>query len=122
MAENVNNVDGPCVGLKDGKVVEFSERDAEICRLYTRGLTLQQVGDHFGLTKERVRQILREGGVYKSDRKKEARLVRDKFLGINITEGDKVALCREAERRGISMSALTAELIRKMLRELPATP
>lgn len=118
MAEMVN--EGPEVGLKDGVVIEVSERNAEICRLYTGGLTLQQVGDHYGLTKERVRQILREAGVYKTDRKKETKVVRDAFLGINITEGDKVALCQEAARRGVSMSQLTADLIRKMLSELPS--
>ncbi|HEY5851965.1 MAG TPA: sigma factor-like helix-turn-helix DNA-binding protein [Lysobacter sp.] len=39
------------------------EREAVICRLYQDGKTLQEVGDVFGLTRERVRQILRRAGV-----------------------------------------------------------
>ena len=91
------------------------ERDAEICRLYKNGLTLRALGEQFGLTHERVRQILRKAGAHEAYRKKAARRVRQAFLGVNISEGDKVALCQEAERRGISMSALTAELIKDML-------
>ena len=39
------------------------EREAVICALYREGRTLQEVGDVFGLTRERVRQILRRAGV-----------------------------------------------------------
>lgn len=39
------------------------EREAVICRLYRDGKTLQEVGDVFGLTRERVRQILKRAGV-----------------------------------------------------------
>lgn len=39
------------------------EREAVICGLYREGKTLQEVGDVFGLTRERVRQILRRAGV-----------------------------------------------------------
>ena len=39
------------------------EREAVICSLYRDGKTLQEVGDVFGLTRERVRQILRRAGV-----------------------------------------------------------
>ena len=33
-------------------------RDAEIIRLRDNGLTLQEIGDRYGLTRERVRQIV----------------------------------------------------------------
>jgi hypothetical protein len=39
------------------------EREAVICGLYREGKTLQEVGDVFGLTRERIRQILRRAGV-----------------------------------------------------------
>lgn len=39
------------------------EREAVICRLYRDGKTLQEVGEVFGLTRERVRQILKRAGV-----------------------------------------------------------
>lgn len=117
MAEDVT------VGIKDGKVIELSERDAEICRLYINGLTLQQIGDHYGKTREWTRQVLRKCGVYKTDRKDIAKTVRHKFLGINISNSAKVALCQEAIRRGLSVSALTAEWIDEKLSELvPIVP
>lgn len=37
-------------------------RDQKIAMAYLSGLTLQQVGDQFGMTRERVRQILNEHG------------------------------------------------------------
>jgi hypothetical protein len=39
------------------------EREAVICRLYRDGKTLQEVGDVFGVSRERVRQILRRAGI-----------------------------------------------------------
>lgn len=39
------------------------ERETVICALYQEGKTLQEVGDVFGLTRERIRQILRRAGV-----------------------------------------------------------
>lgn len=35
-----------------------SQRNADITRRYQQGWTYQQIGDHYGLTRERVRQIL----------------------------------------------------------------
>lgn len=40
-----------------------SERNKEIARLYQSGLQMQAVGARFGITKERVRQILTRMGV-----------------------------------------------------------
>lgn len=93
------------------------ERNTEICRLYVEGATLQEVGEGFKLSRERVRQILRKNGVYKKDRAVE-KSGRDEFLGVNITESDKAALREEASRRGLSMSALTSDLIKDMLASL----
>lgn len=42
------------------------EREAVICTLYQEGKTLQEVGDVFGLTRERIRQILRRAGISKA--------------------------------------------------------
>ncbi len=36
---------------------KHSERDARICELRRTGRTLEQIGQQFGLTRERVRQI-----------------------------------------------------------------
>lgn len=44
-----------------GKVAD--DRTAEMARLYRSGETLQQIGDKYGLTRERVRQIFRSDGI-----------------------------------------------------------
>jgi uncharacterized protein (DUF433 family)/transposase-like protein len=38
------------------------DRVQDMARLYVAGQTLQQIGDRFGMTRERVRQILRKNG------------------------------------------------------------
>jgi len=88
------------------------ERNQEIIRLYVNGLTLQECGEHFKLSHERVRQILRKAGVWQRDRKLTDR---DVFLGVNLTEQEKNGVRDEAARRGVSMSVLTADLIKDML-------
>lgn len=44
-----------------------TSRDADMQRLFSEGNTLQQIGDRFGITRERVRQILARYGVTKKD-------------------------------------------------------
>lgn len=41
---------------------EMSERDAEIIAKRDRGMTLQAIGDEYGLTRQRISQICKEGG------------------------------------------------------------
>lgn len=44
-----------------------NERDAEMASMYRKGLTLAKVGQCFGVTRERVRQIIRAAGVTRAD-------------------------------------------------------
>lgn len=97
------------------------ERDVEICRLYRGGWSINRIAKEKGLSRPRVQQILRSNDVKRSDRPQPPRGDRDEFLGVNISEADKTALRQEAERRGLSMSALTAELIKEMLAEVRAS-
>jgi hypothetical protein len=100
-------------------------RNEKIVQCYVDGCTLQECSARFGISHERVRQILRAAGVFKNFRAKQQQVGlqegvvvsdnRDKFLGVNLSETDKAALKNEAERRGISMSMLTSDLIKEML-------
>lgn len=61
-----------------------ASRDAEMAAMYRAGMTLQQIGDEFGVTRERVRQIMRrsdvergEGGVAVRARRRRARRERE---------------------------------------------
>lgn len=40
-----------------------SQRTREMYALYAEGATLEEVGAHFGITRERVRQVFREAGI-----------------------------------------------------------
>src|SRR5678815_4936049 len=101
------------------------ERNHEICDCYINGMTLKDCGKKFKLSPERIRQILRQEGVFKHARARpqtyglKQGLVedssRDEFLGINISEADKDALRAEAKRRGLSMSRLSSDFIKEML-------
>ena len=89
------------------------ERDQELIRLYVNGMTLHECSQHFKRSHERIRQILRKAGVWRG---RESKLTeRDVFLGVNLTEQEKNGVREEAARRGISMSVLTADLIKDML-------
>lgn len=96
---------------------EIRVRDTQMCEQYIReksdGLTLAALGIQHGLSRERIKQILNKAGI-KTDRKVE-RSMRDQFLGVDLTEEVKNALRTEAARRGLSMSALTSDVVREML-------
>lgn len=94
-----------------------SERDEEICRLFVDGMSLHDCSVRFGVSHERIRQILRKAKVFKGKRPLD-KSDRDEFLGVNLTEADKIRLRAEAGRRGMSMSMLTSDLIRDMLNSL----
>lgn len=93
-----------------------AERDTEICRLYRdEHLTLEQCGKRFELSRSRIKQILKENGVQPNPRQASGR---DEFLGVSVTEEDKVALRDEALRRGSSMSKLTSDMLRELLEKI----
>ena len=86
-----------------------SERNAEIFKLYSNGWTYQAIGEEFGLSKERIRQIcVREGKKQKLDALQDAAIISttDAFLracikavqelGLNYMLGPKTynCLCR----------------------------
>lgn len=93
-----------------------AERDAEICRLYRdEHLTLEQCGERFKLSRQRIKQILKAHGIQPNPRRASGR---DEFLGVSVTEEDKAALKAEAETRGTSMSKLTSDMIRELLEKI----
>lgn len=94
---------------------QMEQRNADICSYYKADHNVAECGKRFGLKRQRILQILQASGVWQPYEK----TGRDVFLGISLTEGDKAALRAEAERRGVSMSALSAEAIKEMLAALP---
>lgn len=89
-------------------------RDAAICDQYTAGATIDTIAASVGLTTGRIHQILRAYGLRSGDRPRPHN-GRDEFLGIELEEMTKIALRQEAERRGLSMSKLSADVLRDML-------
>lgn len=88
------------------------ERNSELLRRYAAGDALETLCQDFHLTRGRIYQILKEAGVPKE---RYGDSGRGQFLGVNLSEPVKDALRVEAARRGISMSALSSDLLRDML-------
>lgn len=55
--------------LKRGPKVQKSlgERDLKMVSMYRQGLTLAKIGEQFGITRERVRQLLSKQGISRAD-------------------------------------------------------
>lgn len=90
-----------------------TDRDDQICRLYAAGATLEYLGSVYTLSRQRIQQIVMKAGIFRGTVQ---RSDREEFLGVNVTRDDKKALLREAHRRGLSMSALTSDMIKEMLK------
>lgn len=67
--------------LRAGLVLEPAMREKQMAALYRSGRTLQEIGDEFGITRERVRQLLK------------------KFFGIRAADGGQSRLAGEKRRR-----------------------
>lgn len=95
--------------------VNYEERNAEMCRLYASGeCTVVQCSQKFGITQERVRQILRQANVFKRQRPPRKR---DQFLGVNLPQPLKDAVRAEAEEQGKTMSSLVDETLTEALKD-----
>ena len=90
----------------------MSERNEEICARYMAGETLQAVGDRFGISRMRVKQIVKKAGLWRQRSKEQV-----EFLGVNLAIETKEALRAKADKRGISMSRLTSDALTAMLKE-----
>lgn len=102
------------IGLYDDTFYS-KKKDAEVCELYKNGGSIQRIADKLNISRQRVQQILR---YHKIEKRNRDGINRDEFLGVTLNESDKTALRTEAKRRGISMSTLTANLIKEMLEEI----
>jgi hypothetical protein len=95
------------------KALRMEQRNKEICAFYVAGNDLAACASKFGLKRQRLKQLLEKAGVWRPYEKSK----RTKFLGVSLTDEDKVALREEADRDGMSMSALSSEWIRQKLAE-----
>jgi hypothetical protein len=95
---------------------EKAARNAAICERYLAGETLAACGRPYGFSRQNVKHIVKEAGLWRA--RVPSSDGRDAFLGINITPEDKEALKLEAERQGLSMSALSSDWIREKLDDI----
>lgn len=85
------------------------ERDKKICTAYTEGETISALAGKFKVSGQRVRQILRAGGVWKKA------AARDVFLGVDVTQATKEKLKKKADKEQKSMSKVASDAIEKVL-------
>lgn len=90
-----------------------AERNEELIQRYRAGEPLEDLCTSFKLSRTRIYQILHKANVPLARQANDVE--RAQFLGVNLSEPVKDALRAEALRRGISMSALSAEVLREML-------
>lgn len=81
------------------EVLTRPERDKQICALYAEGKTLEECGTRFKLTRQRVKQIVKQAGVYRKMEQPGKTSDRDAFLGINVHPAVKEKLRVEADKR-----------------------
>lgn len=92
--------------------VDMLIRNAEIGRRYMEGETLQSIGNSYGISRMRVKQIVKKAGLWRKRTREDV-----EFLGVNLAPGTKDALRAKADERGVSMSKLTNDAITLMLKE-----
>lgn len=80
-------------GLGAPSQYKYGTRDAEIVRKWKAGQTLQEIGDHFGITRERARQVI------------------DKRSGLRAKDGG--AMVRAAHKRRMAASKRHERYIEK---------
>lgn len=101
--------------LKSVEGSDRDERDADICRRYLTGETLQSIGDSYGLSRQRIEQIIQQAGIWRQSAIKPSE--RDEFVGIVVPKPLKDALQDEAETRNTSMSQVIIEAFTKALED-----
>ncbi len=96
----------------------FEERNRLICDLYMSGKTLQECKNEYGISRERVRQILRKAGVFRGWRAATTEgSDRVEFLGINVSAEMKENLKTESTAQDISLSELVSNTLDKAVGE-----
>lgn len=91
-------------------------RDQQIVICYRAGNSQQDIADAFDLSRARVNQILKAAGCSAVDNPKTPKGDLYAFIGSNVRTSIKNAFVKEAERRKMSVSALTALLIENELK------
>lgn len=96
------------------------DRNAAIVLRYNAGENFRMIAEAYGISRERVRQILRRNNIEPRKRGNPMRSDRTIFLGVEVTDEVKEALRVEAKRRGVSMSSLTSVTLQEMLKAVHA--
>ncbi len=92
-----------------------SDRDRDACMRYLQGTTLPELSKELGVGVQRMRQILKRGGVYQP-RRDAKRTGRDEFIGINVTEEAKLAIQLKAKEQGISVSQFVSTTLAEVIK------
>lgn len=89
------------------------ERDEEIRKLYTDGISIPQLAIRFDLSSPRIWQVLHKAGLNREDRPLGPPTMRTAYIGVTTTVAVKEAVRSAAKDAGKSMSTLISELLAK---------
>lgn len=92
-----------------------TSRDHDMCCLFRAGETLAEVASHYGLTRERARQILKRNGISKEDGGKYIQMV-------GVKEERAIKLQEKREERSMRVFGVSRETylsIRKRIGDIP---
>lgn len=114
----------------DNGELELRQRNREMLKLRTTGMSLKEIGDTYGLTRERVRQVLKKaGGPTRQDLKElRAAISADNLEAIKkasielAIRNPKLTVAEAAHQLGISSSELTRALSKKELNNFAKPP
>ncbi|HVJ72062.1 MAG TPA: hypothetical protein VM531_11255 [Sphingomicrobium sp.] len=90
----------------------LGQRNQDICAYYQSGQTIASCSKKFGLQRQRIQQILKQGEVWRP-RVKSGRTT---FLGVSVNEETKKALHRKARSEGLSVSKLASDALDKLVK------
>lgn len=86
-------------------------RNDQIVICYRANNTQQEIADAFGISRARVQQVLKRRGITKADSTRTPRGQLFKMIAAHVHKSVKKRFKQEADKRGLSESSYSAQLI-----------
>jgi hypothetical protein len=91
------------------------DRNKQIILCYRAGNTMDVIASAFGISKQRVHQLLQRAGVTRQENPATRNRELYAFIGANVTKEVKALAVREAKRRHMSLSGWVSRVLQDEL-------